>query len=119
MLRQTRQSQPYERQEKKLDRTYFQRDFEFRQQGIVIKKKDDEIRQLKEKWQTDAKKLRNLKEEIGQKDQEVEKLKLLLDQHTLDFKSEQNPVSAISAKQVYIVNTFNDRNPDCIPILMY
>ena len=46
----------------------------------------------------------NLGLEIRQKDQEVERLNKLLDQHTLVSKSEKNPVSAFSAQQVYIVN---------------
>ena len=92
---------------------------DLKHQIIELKKKNDEIRQLNKKWQADAKKVRKLEEEIRQKDQEFERLNRILDQNTFDSRSKQNPVSAVSAKQVCIVNTCNDRIPICILIWMY
>ena len=68
-----------------------------------MKNKDYTIRRLKEKGQTDAKEIRNLKQEIRRKDEEIERLNGLLEQHTLDSKSDQNSVSVVSAKEVCIV----------------
>ena len=96
-----------------------QRDVESKHQGIEFKKKYDQIRRLNKKWQANAKKVMKLEEEIRQKDQEIERVQKILDNHTFDSKSKQNPVSVVSAKQVYMVKTFNDRNPYCILIWIH
>ena len=103
MLRQTCKSQLYERQETKPNQTESQWDVASRHQGLKLKTEDDTIRRLKKKEQTDAKKIRKLEQEIRQKDQSVERLNRLLDQHSLDSKSDQNSVSVVSAIEVYIV----------------
>ena len=110
LLQQTRKSQFYESQEQKHYPTESQ-DAKKGQPGIESKKKDDIIRQLEEQRLTDANKIRNLEQEIRKKDQEVETLNRLIDQHTLDSNSEQNLDSVVSAKQVY---TCNDRNLNCM-----
>ena len=116
---QTRKFQLFKSQEQKLNQAKMQRVAELRQHVFELKKKDDIILRLKEKGQTNARTLNDHEQKIRQKDQEILRLKRLLDKHTLDSKSEHNPVSAIGAKQVCIVNTFNDRNSDCILILRY
>ena len=77
-----------------------QRDAELKHQRIELKNKDDEIRRLHEEWQVDAKKVRKLEEQIRQKDQEIERLNRILDQHTFDSRSRPNPISTVRAKQV-------------------
>ena len=103
-LEQICKSRLHPNQKQKLDPTDFQRDSELRQLADELKERDDKIRQLNEKRQTDAKKMRNFEQEIRQKDQEVERLNILLDQHTLNSKSEQYEAGFISVKQVLIEN---------------
>ena len=76
MLRQTCKSQLYEIQEKKPNQTESQWDVALRHQELKLKTKDDTICRLKKKEQTDAKKIRKLEQEIRQKDQEVQGIRL-------------------------------------------